>query len=227
MDKRTVQSRLKAAGYYAGALDGDFRGLSYSGLFAYTGGLASDLTRDLGKAAADIFSRFDLETSLRLAHALARWAVETRGFRQMEEDLFYSAKRLTEVWPKRYPNIAAATPYAKNPKALANHTYGGRLGNDRVNDGWLYRGRGPTMLTGEDNYIIAHGMTGIDVVARPDLVAEPYTGLLVACSYWQRKKISSAADRDDTAAVCQLVQGADEGLALQRTYLARLKKVLL
>lgn len=227
MDKKTVQYRLQAAGHYSGRIDGDFGSLSYGGLFSYAGGAASDLTRALGKAAAGMFARYDLVTSLRLAHALARWAVETRGFRQMEEDLYYSAQRLTEVWPKRYPSTAVAAPYAKNPRALANHTYGGRLGNDRINDGWLYRGRGPTMLTGEDNYVIAHSMTGIDVVARPDLVAEPDTGLLVACAYWQRRKINAAADRDDAAAVCILVQGGDEGLALQRTYLAKLKKVLL
>ncbi|SES10683.1 hypothetical protein SAMN05518866_13929 [Sphingobium sp. YR768] len=83
------------------------------------------------------------------------------------------------------------------------------------------------MLTGEENYIIAHGVTGGDVVARPDLVAEPHTGLLIACSYWQRKKISAAADLDDVATECGLVQGGDEGLVLQRTYLARLKKILL
>lgn len=226
MDKKTVQSRLQAAGHYSGRIDGDFRELSYGGLFSYAGGAASDLTRALGKAAAGMFARYDLVTSLRLAHALARWAVETRGFRVMEEDLNYSAKRIVQVWPSRFPTIASAQPFAGKPQALANKVYGGRYGNDNVNDGWLHRGRGPTQLTFEDNYRKAKELTGVDVVSKPDLVSEPHTGLLVACAYWDDRKINAAADRDDVAAVCRLVQGRTGGLAEQKAYLAKLKKVL-
>ncbi|WP_278987260.1 glycoside hydrolase family 19 protein [Sphingobium yanoikuyae] len=227
MDKKTVQSRLQAAGHYSGRIDGDFGRLSYGALFSYTGGAASDLTRHLGEAAAALFPRYDMVTGLRLAHALARWAVETGGFKRMEENLKYSAARLRQVWPSRFPTLASAQPFAGNPKALANHVYGGRFGNDNANDGWRHRGRGPTQLTFEDNYREAKALTGVDVLADPDLVAQPATGLLVACAYWGARKISAAADRDDAATVCKLVQGASEGLAEQRAYLARLKKVLL
>lgn len=226
MDTKPVQLRLQAAGHYSGRIDGDFGPLSYGGLFSYAGGAASALTRDLGKAAAEMFPRYAIVTPLRLAHALARWAVETRGFRVMEEDLNYSAKRIVQVWPSRFPTIAAAQPYAGKPQALANKVYGGRYGNDNVNDGWLHRGRGPTQLTFEDNYREAKALTGIDVVAKPDLVSEPHTGLLVACDYWEARKINAAADRDDVSAVCRLVQGGTGGLSEQRAYLAKLKKVL-
>lgn len=226
MDKKAVQTRLKAAGHYSGKIDGDFGPLSHAGLFSYAGGVASDLTRDLGKAAADLFPRYGLVTSLRLAHALARWAVETGGFRRMEENLNYSATRLRQVWPSRFPTLASAQPFAGKPQALANFVYGGRFGNDNANDGWRHRGRGPTQLTFEDNYREAKALTGVDVLADPDLVSEPAIGLLVACAYWGARKINAAADRDDAAAVCKLVQGGSEGLADQRTYLAKLKKVL-
>lgn len=227
MDKKAVQRRLQAAGYYSGKIDGDFGRLSCRALFAYAGGAAGDITRDLGEAAAGLFPQHDMMTSLRLAHALARWAVETGGFRRMEENLNYSAARLRQVWPARFPTLAAAQPFAGNPKALANRVYGGRFGNDNSNDGWRHRGRGPTMLTFEDNYREAKALTGVDVLADPDQVARPAVGLLVACAYWGSRKINAAADRDDTAAVCKLVQGGSEGLADQRVYLAKLKKVLL
>lgn len=68
------------------------------------------------------------------------------------ENLNYSAKRLTQVWPGRFPTLASAQPYANNPQKLANKVYGGRLGNTGPNDGWLYRGRGLSQVTGKENY---------------------------------------------------------------------------
>lgn len=89
-----------------------------------------------------------------LAYILATIAHETGGKMQpVEEVLAYSAKRLTQVWPKRFPNLAAAQPYAHNPKKLANNVYGGRLGNAGPDDGWRYRGRGLAQITGRANYI--------------------------------------------------------------------------
>lgn len=88
-----------------------------------------------------------------LAYILATAHHETGArFAPVEENLNYSAKRLTQVWPKRFPTIAAAAPYANNPQALANKVYGGRLGNTAPDDGWRYRGRGLVQVTGKDNY---------------------------------------------------------------------------
>lgn len=87
-----------------------------------------------------------------LAYILASAHHETGGrFQPIEEYMFYSAKRLTQVWPKRFPTIASAQPYANNPKGLANKVYGGRMGN-ALNEGWTYRGRGLIQITGKDNY---------------------------------------------------------------------------
>lgn len=89
----------------------------------------------------------------RLAYILATAHHETGAkFVASVENLNYSAKRLTQVWPSRFPSIAAATPYANNPQKLANKVYGGRLGNVNPNDGWDFRGRGFVQITGRDNY---------------------------------------------------------------------------
>lgn len=88
-----------------------------------------------------------------LAAILSEAYHETGGKMQpVAENLNYSAKRMTQVWPKRFPTIASAQPYAGNPQKLANKVYGGRLGNDGPNDGWLYRGRGLAQITGKTNY---------------------------------------------------------------------------
>jgi putative chitinase len=88
-----------------------------------------------------------------LAAILAEVYHETGGKMQpVEENLNYSAKRLTQVWPGRFPTLSSAQPYANNPQKLANKVYGGRMGNTGPNDGWLFRGRGLPQITGRDNY---------------------------------------------------------------------------
>jgi putative chitinase len=226
MDVRAIQAALTAAGYPC-AVDGQIGARTYAALFAFVGRQqVTPLITELGKAADQYFVPAGLTSSLRLAHALAQWAVETGGFKRMEEDLDYSAERLTVVWPKRFPTIAWAAPYAHNPVALANKSYGGRLGNSTVGDGWLYRGRGLTQLTGRANYIEAARITGLDLVGNPNSVAEPATGLRVACAYWSTRGINAAADADDVAHVRQLVNGGQNGIDEAKRYLARAKAVL-
>jgi putative chitinase len=89
-----------------------------------------------------------------VAAFLGQCAVESAAFRDMEEDLSYSAARLCEVWPSRFPNIEAAEACALKPEALANRVYANRLGNgdEASGDGWRFRGRGLIQITGRGNY---------------------------------------------------------------------------
>lgn len=90
---------------------------------------------------------------LHLAAIFAEAYHETGGAMQpVTENLSYSAKRLTQVWPGRFPTLASAQPFANNPRKLANRVYGGRLGNTGDDDGWLFRGRGLAQITGRANY---------------------------------------------------------------------------
>ncbi|WP_377299714.1 hypothetical protein [Rhizobium sp. SGZ-381] len=98
-----------------------------------------------------------------LAYILATVYHETGAKMQpVEENLRYSAKRLTEVWPDRFQTLASAKPFANNPQALANEVYGGRLGNKLPNDGWEFRGRGLPQITGRENY------GKFDIAGNPD-----------------------------------------------------------
>jgi putative chitinase len=91
------------------------------------------------------------------------------------ENLNYtSAARIRQVWPSRFPTDAAAQPFARNPRKLANHVYNGRLGNrPGSDDGWAFRGRGLDHLTGRDNYARAVAIVGADVLAQPELMLRP------------------------------------------------------
>lgn len=104
-----------------------------------------------------------------LAYALATAHHETGGrFVPIEENMSYSAKRMTEVWPSRFPDLESAMAYARNPEALANRVYGGRLGNDQPGDGWRYRGRGLVQITGRANYAKVGRLIGVDLEAFPE-----------------------------------------------------------
>ena len=102
----------------------------------------------------------------KLAYILATGFHEAK-FKPVRENMNYTAARICEVWPSRFMTLAAAQPYADNPQALANKVYGGRLGNNKDNDGWLYRGGGWPQLTGKANY----AKFGLD--KDPDRILEP------------------------------------------------------
>jgi murein DD-endopeptidase MepM/ murein hydrolase activator NlpD len=52
-------------------------------------------------------------------------------------------------------------------------TYDGRLGNTQAGDGYKYRGRGLSQVTGKERYQFFSKVLGIDVVADPDKMASP------------------------------------------------------
>jgi putative chitinase len=106
-----------------------------------------------------------------LAYVLATAHHETgERMQPVEENLNYTkAKRIREVWPSRFRTDAAAQPFVRNPEALANKVYGGRLGNTAPGDGWKYRGRGLPQITGKENYVKFAPRLGVDLVANPEL----------------------------------------------------------
>jgi putative chitinase len=159
-------------------------------------------------------------TKPRIAHFLAQIATESAGLTALEENLNFSAKRLTEVWSTRFPTLASAKPYANNPQKLANKVYGGRLGNDRVNDGWLFRGGGLIMTTGETNYQEA------GYADRPDELRAMPGALDSALVYWMSNGLNAMADKGDIVAVRKRVNGGTHGLDLARGFLTKASSAL-
>lgn len=228
MDIRATQTKLASLGYNPGAVDGDAGPKTMTALLCAVGNRKpTPLIQTIGKSCAEYFPKYGFLTRLRLAHFLSQCAAETGGFSALEENLNYSAKRLTQVWPKRFKTLDAAAPFAMNPEALANKTYGFRMGNSQPGDGWRFRGRGIKMLTGRDNYTLFAAKTKLDLVKNPDLAADPHFSVLIACEFWKVNNIFPFADTDNLQRVTIAINGGLIGFELRAHYLKRAKDVLL
>jgi putative chitinase len=174
----------------------------------------SPALREVARALADHAGHYGQDaTPQRLAEFIAQIANETGGFSRWEENLNYSAERLTQVWPNRYPNVAAAQPYARNPEKLANHTYQGRMGNTQSGDGWRFKGRGALQLTGRSNYTRFGDLIGMPLVAAPELAADPYYSTIIALEFFKQGKVNDAIDRGDFVMARKITNGGSIGLA--------------
>ncbi len=130
-----------------------------------------------------VFARYGITTPLLAAHVMAQISHECGAGRDVVENMNYSAGRMMQVWPSRFPTMASAQPYAGNPRALANKVYNGRMGNAvGSDDGWNFRGRGGSQTTGREGYERVKKATGIDVVSHPDYLIDPRYFLTCAVS---------------------------------------------
>lgn len=190
-------------------------------IYAVAPGAKREIVDGIVAGTAD-FLKFGIVAKRDIAFFLGRAAVETAGFTRLEENLYYtSTKRLRQVWPGRFKSDAAAAPYVRNPQALANLTYGGRLGNVLPNDGWLYRGSGDFQTTGGYNFRKVQIGGGIPCINKPELLREHPGALTAALVYWKDNNLGRFVAANDVAGLCKAVQGGLAGLADQRLFTDR------
>ena len=106
--------------------------------------------------------------------------------------------------------------------------YEGRrdLGNTQPGDGRRFKGAGFIQLTGRANYLAFSRWIGDPKVMQGvEYVAEHYPWES-AIFYWQSRKISRLAARDDILAVSRAINGGTNGLAERREFTALAKKVI-
>lgn len=167
---------------------------------------------------ADTFARVMYDTRWSderdLPNFLGQVVHESGRLETLQENLSYSADRLMTVWPKRFPTRDSALPFARNPRALANRVYNGRMGNVGPDDGWRYRGRGLIQLTGRDNYALAESLTGLPVLSSPDLLLQQEPALRVSVAWWEAEVPDAALG--DSARVTRAVNGGTHGLDERR-----------
>lgn len=162
----------------------------------------------------DVIQRFGLNNPTKLAHFLGQCQAET-GFRSVEENLNYSAKRLLAKFRKYVKTQARANYLAGKPEETANIIYANRIGNGDYysGDGWRYRGRGYIQLTGKANYEKFAEFIGEDVVKYPDLVASKYP-LTVSAWYFMtrvRDRANLPVNSQGVAKVTDSVKGTSSG----------------
>ena len=181
----------------------------------------------LAKRSDDLFARFAITPSNRLNFLLAQVGHESGGLTVTEENLTYRAERLMEVWPSRFPTLAAARPFAASPEKLGNQVYAGRMGNGPPSsgDGFRFRGRGYIQITGRDAYREIGVLIGQDLENAPDLAVEPEHALLVTCGFWQWKGLSAICDTGDYAAATRRINGGLNGFPDRRAWLDKVLRI--
>ena len=230
IDGTKLQQKLADKGFYHSAVDGKIGKRTYAALFGCVARRElGDTGLAIGEGCVAHLAAAKIDAPLRLAHFLAQTATETGGFKALEENLNYSAKRMMAVFPGRFPTLAATAGLANNPTAFALKVYSSRLGNGPPSsgDGYTFRGRGLIQLTGRDNYQARAAETGLPLVAQPETVSDPKTSVQIAALYWTSRKINDAADADNVMKVRKLVNGGTHGIEDTKIYLARAKAVLL
>lgn len=186
--------------------------------------------RNRAKFAAqspELFEKYGISVNLvRMQMFLAQTGHESAGLKIQAENLNYSAARLRQVWPRRFRSDTAAAAYAGRPEALANLVYGGRMGNTRPGDGYLYRGRGYIQLTGREAYRAVGQRIGLPLEDQPDLALDLDHVLHIACGFWDWKDINPVCDTGDFVAVTRRINGGTVGLEDRYAWLARVRVVL-
>lgn len=186
------------------------------------------------EALADWLPKCGIDTPHELASFLAQVVHESDEFRNLEENLNYSAERLMVVWPKRFRDYDVASQYDHAPEKLANYVYDDarrdekhKLGNILPGDGWRFRGRGPIQLTGRAAYTECGAAIGEDLVAFPDKVKEPFIGVRVACWFWKTRNLDAVDDDEDVRVDTRKINGGETGLVRRQALFDKYLDVLL
>ena len=164
-----------------------------------------------------VVDKFEINTSLRLAHFLAQTGHESGGFKAVSENLNYGAAGLQSIF-KKYFTAESAKEFERKPEKIANIVYANRMGNgpQASGEGYKFRGRGYIQLTGKDNYAAFDKTVEDDILANPDLIATKYP-LLSAAWFFHKNGLHKIADEGATDAVVtkvtKRVNGGTIGLA--------------
>lgn len=160
----------------------------------------------LAKAA----DKAQINSAQRMAMFLAQCAHESENFSRIVENMNYSVSGLLGKFSK-YFDSATAERYGRKPGQVANQpeiariAYGGRMGNDKLADGWNYRGRGLIGLTGKANYVEFFAWAGLPANTPPNAVESYDLSALAAAWYWQKHDLNVYADRGDIESCSRVI----------------------
>jgi putative chitinase len=183
---------------------------------------------DLAEVLTEQFEKYEINTVNRAAGFLAQCGHESNGFTVLKENLNYSAEGLTKIFHKYFPDLASATPYARQPQKIANKVYANRMGNgpESSGDGFKYCGRGAIQLTGHDNYASFAASVGMSIdEAVHDL--ETLDGAIEsACWFWKKNGLNAVCDADDIVKMTKKINGGTIGLDDRIKHYTKAKELL-
>lgn len=176
----------------------------------------------------EICPKYGINNKDRFEEFLSTLAHESGGFRIKEENLNYTtAARLRAIWPSRFTTDQMASRYLRNPHKLANFVYGGRMGNNNVNDGWDFRGAGFIQITGRFSFEAYHKYLKFNgtVQQLAQLIrTEDRWAMDSACYVFAvEKQLLDEADNDQFQLITKRINGGLIGWVDRIKYLERCK----
>jgi putative chitinase len=176
-----------------------------------------------------VFTQFGIsQLPNRLHFFLAQIGHESGGLSVVEENLNYSATRLMQVFPSRFPTLASAEAVAGSAQRIGNSIYASRMGNGDAasGDGFRYRGRGYIQLTGKNNYKLVGAHAGIDLIGDPDRAFAPADALRVACGFWALNNLNAVCDTGDFTQLTKRINGGTIGMPDRLAWLDKVRRAL-
>ncbi len=188
------------------------------------------LLEALAAVAPDIFPKYGLNSDLAIAHAMAQFSQECGGGLEMVENLNYSAhKALLNTWPLAFQCGYGGKIRAQLPQdEFADAVYGGRMGNapPPSDDGWNFRGRGLSQVTGREGYTALTAKVGLDLVNNPDIATSADQALACAVADFVLCGCLPFALNDDVKGVTLKLNGGLIGFSGRQTWLVKWKSAL-
>jgi len=169
-----------------------------------------------------------LETKVRAGYFFANIEHESGGFSipGLTENINYTAARMAQVWPSRFPGGAAQVRAkygtSKGWQLLAfDDIYGNRMGNrPGTSDGSMFIGRGGPQWTGRDGYEALQKLTGLPVVADPELASRLDLQPEICAAFWTWKGLNRFADAGNFIGCVTAWNGGTNGLADRKALMA-------
>jgi len=190
-------------------------------------------------SAPAVFEKYGINDKLTLAVMGGEFSEECGGGLEMVENLNYSAGGLLRTWPSHFTG-SMAQRYAHNPRMIADIAYGGRMHNapPPSDDGWNFRGRGPSQVTGRgvatptlegyaglQSRLAADGLN-IDILVDPDLVNDPRFALQCGVADFVLCGCLPFAEKGDVLNATRRLNGGTIGLAERQQWVARWRGAL-
>jgi putative chitinase len=184
------------------------------------------LIEGIAATAPIVLPKYGLTSDLLVAHAMAQFSHECGAGDDVLENLNYSAQGLMDTWPARF-DAAKAADFARDQHKIANEVYNGRMGNGiGTDDGWNFRGRGGSQVTGRKSYDSLGQKVGLDLINNPDLVDDPRHFLECAVADFVICGCLPFAAQDDVSGVTYHLNGGYIGLPDRTAWLQRWKAAL-
>ncbi len=165
-----------------------------------------------------VMQRYEINTKPRMAAFLAQIGHETAGLTCLEEDAGHNAATLLKQFPQHF-NAGNVRKFSGNAEAIANRIYAGYCGNgiESSGDGWRYRRRGILPIWGRNNYHLCGQALGLDLLANPETLAEPYAAALAAGWIWDEKNLNFYAENGEFDKMAMVITGSMIDRELRRS----------